>query len=697
MRSAPALLLALVGCSADSVLPVRPAAPARSDEGMWTFDNFPADRVRASFGSAPDAAWLERVRLHSVRLGNGCSGSLVSKHGLVLTNHHCVAGCVEQLSTPEQDLLAGGFSPKSREEERRCPAFEVNVLDRITDVTAEVKGKTDGKTGQAFQDAKKAVIGSLEKDCAGGDDARRCDVVDLYRGGRYHLYAYRRYQDVRLAFAPEMQVAFFGGDPDNFNFPRYNLDFAFLRVYQDGAPLPVDNPLKWRDDGPDDGELVYVSGHPGSTRRLMTVAQLTYERDFALPETLMMLGELRGRLSRMSEESEESARIAKGLRFGIENAYKAYRGRREALVDPSFFAAKVEAEDALRWRIEKDPALAADAKSAYGEIEAAVASLRDSRFEIRHVEAERGYSSSLFRHARTLARWAAERKKPSAERLPEFSDARLPQLKAQLGSTAPIYPELEIEVLAFGLETAQRELGPGHPFVKQALGDESPRAVAKALVSGTALVDPMVRLGLFEGEASAIDGDPDPMLAFARRIDPLARAARDKRENEIEAAISGAGQRIAQARFALYGTEVYPDATFSLRLSFGRVKGFPHLGEDVPPFTDFGGMFRRATGAPPFRLPESVLAAKDRLDPKQRLNFVTTNDIIGGNSGSPALDAEARVVGLVFDGNIHSLGGDYGYDGRANRAVSVHAGAITAALDAVWGQAALLAELDREP
>ena len=668
------------------------ATPALAEEGMWTFDAFPKEAVKSAYKTAPDDAWLERVRLSSVRLAQGCSGSFVSSDGLILTNHHCVLRCVQQLSSEDSDLVTQGFAAPKRDKERRCPAFEVNQLVEITDVTERVQSSLTGKTGKAFQDARKAVTATIEGDCAKSED-NRCDVVSLYRGGLYHLYKYRRYQDVRLAFAPEFASAFFGGDPDNFNFPRYNLDFAFLRVYVDDRPLQVKNWLPWSPAGPKENELVFISGHPGSTNRLLTVAQLEYLRDFQHPETLMTLAELRGRLVRMSTEDEEAARIAKGLKFGVENGFKAYRGRREALVDPVFFDEQRRAETQLREAVQKDPELQKLVKTAWEDIAKATERKRDMRFAVRHIMAPSAYYSKLFGHARTLVRWAEEKEKPNPKRLPEFAEARLPELKAMLLSKAPIYPRLEAEVLAFAFEQVRRELGPDHPFVGTLLANESPRGLAERLVETSKLFDAEERKRLFEGGPSALSESKDPFIVLARRADPEARQARSTYENEVESVIDQASERIARARFEILGTDVYPDATFSLRLSYGKVTGFPHLGEPVKAFTNFAGLYARATGEPPFRLPERFVQKKDKLNLEQPLNFVSTNDIIGGNSGSPVIDAQGQLVGLVFDGNIYSLGGDYGFDERVNRAVSVHSGAMLEALDKGWGLQPLVKEL----
>jgi hypothetical protein len=667
-------------------------APAQADEGMWTFDGFPAKRVEAAYGFAPDAAWLEHARLASAQVGGGCSGSFVSPSGLVLTNHHCVHRCVQQLSTKKRDLVADGFYARSTKDELRCPGFDVTRLEAITDVTDRVLDATVGLEGEAFQKARTRVVAELEGQCA-TSDAVRCDVVNLYRGGRYHLYRYHRYADVRLAFAPELQAAFFGGDPDNFNFPRFVLDFALVRAYEDGQPAKVQAWLTTHPAGPEAGDLVFVSGRPGGTKRQLTVAQLAYERDVRLPEQLLQLAELRGRMYGLGQRSAELERITKGTQFGIENAYKALRGRREALVDVAFFAAKAEAEDALRQKVAADPGLKAKVGDAWGEIARAVAVERDLRFALQYQEPPRAHGSRLFGIAWDLVRLAAELPKPNPERLPEYADARLPVRRAQLLSTAPVYPELEIAMLAFHLEAMRRELGADHPFVRAVLAAETPEGLATRVVRGSRLAQVAAREALLKGGQAAVDASKDPMIALVRRLEPWGREVRKRYEAEVESVVTRAAERIAAARFALYGTEQYPDATGTLRLSYGAVEGFPHLGQAVPPFTDFAGLYARATGKPPFDLAPSLAKAKGKLPMGQRMNLVTTNDIIGGNSGSPLLDKGGRLVGLVFDGNIYSLGGDYGFDPRVNRTVAVHIGAILEALRRAYGAGRLADEL----
>lgn len=669
------------------------AVPAAADEGMWTFDNFPAQVVKEKYGFEPTSAWLDHVRLSSLRIAGGCSASFVSPQGLVLTNHHCVETCLEGLSSPQEDLLANGFFARTFEEERVCPNFELNQLRKITDVTDRVQKAVRGKEGKAYGEALDRELKRIHEECAKRDDVR-CDVLALYNGGRYHLYEYKRYTDVRLVFAPEMAVGFFGGDPDNFNFPRYNLDAAFLRAYEKGKPVRTDHFLTWSSEGARDGELVFVSGHPGRTSRQLTVAQLEEERDVFLPEYLFFLAEYRGLLKEFQNRGPEQRRIAMGELLWVENSFKALKGRWQALVQPGLFEEKRAEEAALRAWVEED----ADRKKEYGgaweAIERTLRAQRALSLEFAMAEGSRfarGLFSELFAHARTLVRAAEEREKKPEDRMRGFAD--LAALEKRIASPAPIYPEFEIAKLSFSLTKLREALGADHPFVREVLANESPESLAKKLVEGSRLADAKVRVELWKGGKKAIEASDDAMIRFARRIDASSRRIREAYEAEVDAVVSANAGKIARARFAAYGTSIYPDATFSLRLSYGVVKGWEEGGRTIAPFTRMGGLFERATGAEPYALPAHWLEKKDRLDLSTPMNFATDNDIIGGNSGSPALNRKGELVGLIFDGNIHSLGGEYGFDPATNRAVSVDARAIVEALRKIYGADRLVDEL----
>jgi hypothetical protein len=675
----PALLLAL---------PVMQGA--RADEGMWTLDNFPSALVRERYGVNITPEWLERVRLATVRLTN-CTGSFVSGDGLFLTNHHCARSCLAQLSTPTEDLLRDGFYAPARSDELRCQTQRADVLMKMDDITAQVNAAVAGLDDKAANEARKATLTRLEQACeraAGTRDPRRCEAVTLYSGGQYFLYQYKRYDDVRMAFAPENAMGSFGGDPDNFQFPRWTLDFVLMRAYENGAPARTPNHLKVNWNGAADGEAVFISGHPGTTQRLLTVAQLEAQRA-QLPFWLARNNELRGRYAQFAKTSAEAARIVKDPAFTVENRIKVRRKWLDALLEPGLLEEKRAVEADLRARTR----LAPGTPDPWQQIERAME--REMQLYIPYVflESAAGFDSTLFSHARMLVRGAAERAKPNEQRLREFADTALSRLEQQLLADVPIYPAREQLTFSFGVERMREYLGPDHPLVRNLLAELSPDELAAGLVTQTRLGDAAVRRQLWEGGQAAIDSSSDPMIRLARLVDAEARAVRKQYEDEVEAVVSAASEKIAAARFAAYGTSVYPDATFTLRVNFGAVKGWDEGGTTVQPFSTLGRTFERATGADPFLLPDSWLAKRDVLDPATRFNFVTTNDVIGGNSGSPMLNARGEIVGLVFDGNIHSISGNYWFDTARNRTVAVHPAIIRAALTQVYATGALAREL----
>ena len=669
------------------------AGPALADEGMWTFDNFPSAMVREKYGVAIDQPWLDRVRAGVGRLSNGCSSSVVSSEGLVFTNHHCVATCVQNLSTARQDYIADGFFTAARGEERQCPGMQVDILESISDVTERVNAGTAGTAGEDFTEARDAVISEIERDsCAGREATHRCQVITLYQGGQYKLYSYRKYSDVRLVFAPEMRMAFFGGDPDNFNFPRYDLDGAFLRIYENGAPVPTPWHLRWNANPPTEGEPVFVAGNPGATQRLYTEAQLATLRDIIMPDAMLLFSELRGRYTQFAAESAEHARIVTANLFGVENNLKRMRGQQQALAHPALFEMKRRADAELKARVAAEPALAAEIGDPWAEIEAAQAEAAALYTPYYFLESRAGGGSSLYGYARRLVRASAERAKPNAERLPEYADARLPLLEKTLLDPEPVEPDLERLQLEFWLTKLREYLTADAPETALFLGRDSPRQIAEALIQSR-LADPMLRRRLWEGGEAAISASNDPMIRFVLRTDEAARAVRKAYEERVEGPEDRAMERIAKARFAIYGTNVYPDATFSLRISYGRIAGWTYKGADIRPFTTFRGLFARATGQEPFALAPRWEGAEARVDPSTVFNISSTNDVVGGNSGSPLINAGGEVIGAIFDGNIHSLGGAYYYDGELNRTVSVSAAALTEALTKIYGRDALVAEL----
>ncbi|WP_211474014.1 S46 family peptidase [Collimonas humicola] len=663
-------------------------------EGMWTLDNLPKAKMQAEYGFTPSDAWIKRTMLGSARIAGGCSASFVSKDGLVMTNHHCASECLDQMSTAKKNLIKDGFLAKNREQELNCPEIELNRLEQITDVTSEVKKATAGLDGAAFKNAQNAVKARLTSACVGSDkETVRCDVVDLYHGGQYQMYKYHRFQDTRLVWAPEKAAAFFGGDPDNFNFPRYDLDITLLRAYEDGKPAKIENYFPFSKDGAQEGEMVFVTGQPGLTQRQLTVAQLTTMRDLTLVNTLIRLSELRGVLEQYSKSSPEAARNAGQMLFGVENGYKALRGRLSALQDPVLMQQKQDDETALRKFVAQTPALQAKVGGAWDAIAASQQAYRQIEAPYGMIEGGRGFSSKYFSYARDLVRGAEERAKPNGERLPEYADAKLPEVEQELFSTAPVYPDFEKVTLGLSFTKMREILGADDAFVKQVLGKQSPDQLSAALIDNTRLGDPAVRKALWRGGKEAILKSDDPFIKMELALDPAARAIRSRYEKEVESVQQKNSELIAQARFAQQGTSVYPDATFTLRLSYGEVKGWKEGDKQIPPFTTIGGAFARDTGADPFALPASWHAAKSKLNLAQRYNLATTNDIIGGNSGSPMINRNGEIVGLIFDGNIHSLGGAFWYDPRYNRSVAVHSGAILETLEKVYGGGELAKEI----
>ncbi|HMI40450.1 MAG TPA: S46 family peptidase [Sphingomicrobium sp.] len=670
------------------ILATLPLGMARADEGMWTFDAFPTAQMRAAYGWAPDQAWLDKVRASAVRLTGGCSASFVSDTGLILTNHHCVAPCAEQNSTAEKNILKTGFTAASRAEEKMCAGQQAEVVTAITDVTPQVKAAIGSLTGAAAVKARDGRIAEIEKSGCPDTGKTRCQVVSLYGGGQYKLYNYRKYSDVRLVWAPEAQAPQFGGDPDNFNFPRYSLDASFLRAYEEGKPVSTPQHLTWTARTPVDGEATFVVGNPGSTQRLFTSDQLAFQREVALPITLATYSELRGRLISAMESSPEKEREAFETLGGIENSLKVYIGRVQALNDPAFTGKLAAAEADLKAKSAGNAAIG----NPWADVAKAMRSYRDFYVADRYSLPQ----GDLFGYAITLVRAAAERTKPNNDRFTGYSDSALPLVQKRLLDERPIYPWLDALTMEWSLSKAREYLGADDPQTKLLLGKESPEALAARLVAGTKLSDPAVRKALWDGGQTAILASTDPMIVYARSIDANDRAIQRRFDETVDAPLTAAQAKLSDARFAAYGSSLYPDATFTLRVSYGKVAGWLERGQMVPFRTTMGGTFERATGAFPFDLPTAFIANRARINPNTTYDFVTTNDIIGGNSGSPVIDKSGAVIGAAFDGNIHSLGGNYGYDGSINRTVVVSTAAVDEALKHIYPAPALLAELHRK-
>jgi hypothetical protein len=669
---------------------------ARADEGMWLFSNPPVQALRQKYNFSPTPQWLEHVQRSSVRFNSGGSASFVSADGLVMTNHHVARDCVQKISTKDKNYIATGFYAKTPAEEVRCADEELNVLMSMEDVTARVNAAVKpGLDPAAVTKARNAAINTIEKESL-DKTGLRSDVVTLYHGGQYHLYRFKRFTDIRLVFVPEEAIAFFGGDPDNFEFPRYDLDVAFFRVYENGKPAKVEHFLKWSAAGAKDNELVFVSGHPGRTDRLNTVAHLEFIRDVVNPYTLNSVRRREITLQNYGSRSLENARRASDLLFGYQNSRKAYLGMQGGLQDPSIMNQKVAAEKQLRGRVMNDQKLRERFGGAWNQIETAIQHWRPLFFQHRLIEQGAAFNSEIYGIARTLVRAAEEQRKPNAERLREYSEAGMESLKNQLFSPAPIYPDLEIARLADSLGMAAELLGWNNKTVQEVLAGKSPRERAAELVNGSKLIDVSVRKQLFEGGLEAVKASQDPMIKLALAVDPEARELRRTYEAQVDVPMRQAYGNIAQARFTVYGTDVYPDATFALRLSYGTVKGYVENGENVPWTTVIGGAYDHAAkhgNKEPFELPESWIDAKPRFKLDTPFNFVSTADIIGGNSGSPVVNRDAELVGIVFDGNIQSLVLDYIYTDSVARAVSVHSAGIIEALRTVYKADSLVREL----
>jgi Peptidase S46 len=667
-------------------------APAYADEGMWTFDNFPSATVKQVYGAEITPAWLDHVRLATIRLAN-CTASFVSPDGLFLTNHHCVEQCLAELSSKERSLLEVGFSAANRKDEARCPAQQADVLIATENITDAVLKAGSGLGDAAANSARKKMLTSLEQACEQSSAKAKsgklvCQAVKLYQGGQYFLYKYKRFTDVRLVFAPETDIAAFGGDPDNFQFPRWSLDFSILRAYENNTPAKTPDFLQIDFAGPSANQLVFVAGDPGSTARLQTRAQLQFERDITLPITLMRASELRGRYIQFGKANPADQRIVEAPLNSLQNGIKVRRRELDALNDDALLAGKSAAEEKLR--ISSHLAGA----DPWREIESALARERALYVPYTFIENAAGFSSSLFRDARLLVRGADERLKPNNERLREFTEASIPTMERELFARVPVFAEFEQLTLSFSLERMREWLGPDHPMIRKLLSKESPDELATRLIAETKLDDAVLRQHLWVGGKAVVDASHDPMIEMARLIDGDARAIRKQYEDEVEAPIAAAAERIAAARFEAQGTNIYPDASFTLRLNYGTVQGWVENGTPVEPFTYLDRAFERATGASPFKMPASWMKEKAQLDLRTPFCISTSNDIVGGNSGSPLIDASGKIVGLMFDGNIHSIAGHYWFNTANNRAIAVHPAIIREALEKVYDAKELLAELN---
>lgn len=665
-----------------------------ADDGMWTFDNPPLKQWKERYGFEPSKEWLYKVRLASPKVNNASAG-FVSANGLIATNHHVAAGYIERLSSKERDLMKTGFYAKNQSEELKIPDANASVLYSFENVTTRVHGVAKTATTDADASTKRsAEISVIEKDC-GASTGLRCEVISFYSGGEYWLYRFKRYTDIRLVMAPEEQAAFFGGDYDNFVFPRHDLDFTFLRAYENGKPASTPNYFKWSETGAKDGEFIVVSGYPGSTARLLTIAQLSYQREVGNPLQKQVWETRRKALEEYSKIGPEQLRQASPGMRSFANSLKRLAGQQEGLLNPRNFARKEAEEKDLRDKLAQKPDLEKQYAPAWDNIAKAYARLpaMSKRLSFSNIAASR-----LATIAQQIVTYHIEVAKPNDKRYAEYRDSRIEAFKTSLLSPAPIYSEIEEAALVSWLEEARKVLGADDPFVKAALGDAEPAEVVRRAVRETNLIDPSARKALLEGPADAVAKSTDPMVTFARRVEPVFRELRAWNEKNITDVETANGTKIAQARFAVYGKSIPPDANSQLRLCYGVVKGYDEDTTLVPFKTTFFGLYDRALSfgeQSPFDLPQSLKDRRDRVDLSTPLNFVYTADTIGGNSGSPVINRNAELVGLNFDSNLQKLSNRYWYidEKEGSRAVGVHSVGILEALRKVYDANELANEL----
>ena len=680
---------------------------ALADEGMWLFNNPPLKQLKEKYQFEPTPQWLEHLQKSSIRFNSGGSGSFVSANGLCITNHHVGLDTLQKISSEKNNYVRDGFYAKTQAEEQRATDLELNVLMSIEDVTARVTAALKpGLNAEQSAAARQKAIAEIEKESK-EKTGLRSDVVTLYQGGAYHLYRFKRYDDVRIVFAPEQQIAFYGGDPDNFEYPRFDLDICIFRAYENGQPAKIEHFLRWNTEGPKDGEVTFVSGHPGKTDRQLTYDELAHMRDVEAPFLLNMFNRREVFFTAFAGRSFENARRVREELFGIQNNRKRYDGYLAALLDPDIDRSLKAREQKLRDAMSKDAkwkgTLAAYDRIKKAQEETAKVLPVYNYYEISrgkataNYRAPRGFYSTFFKYARRILRAGDERPKPNGERFPEFRDSNRESLELDLFSTEPVYDDVEQVMLTDSLTDLATRFGYNDPLVQKVLAGKSPAARASEVIKETKLKDPAVRKQLYEGGAAAVTAAKDPMIELARLVDGPARAARKVFETQDETKQQAYGE-IAKARFAIEGTSNYPDATFTLRLSYGAVRGYEQDGKQIAPFTNFAGLYERSAehkNEPPFDLPQRWIDRKSALNLETKYDFVSDADIIGGNSGSPVVNKTNEFVGIIFDGNIQSLVLDCIFSDKQARAVSVDSAAITEALRKVYDANALADELGK--
>ncbi|MFN8574855.1 MAG: S46 family peptidase [Gemmatimonadaceae bacterium] len=691
-RAAPVTVSPAPAATVGSPLTVSPTSPIKEFGTMWTFDAPPLQYWKARYGFDATPAWLEHVRLSAVRIP-GCSASIVSAGGLVMTNHHCARECTTEASPRDSNYIETGFVAGTLADEKKCRGITADQLQSIEDVTNRVQVAVTGTDAAAQAQQRSAVVAQIQQECA-QSSGMVCQVVSFYQGGRYSLYRFKRYTDIRLVMAPEGDIAFYGGDPDNFTFPRYDLDLTLLRIYENDAPLKATHYLKWSANGPQDGELTFVVGNPGSTGRLNTMAQLAFLRDVQYPIQLDQLKRQNAALKAIvAAGGETEKREYQDAIFSYENSIKAITGYRSGLLDSALMARKAAFERDFRARINGNPETRTRFGGAWDAIAAANAERSTYATQARF---QSPGGSQLLGLVLQMVRIPAEEAKPDSLRLPAMRGAVIGQVKAAAGRALPFDLRQEQAFLTTQWDAALAALGRGDPFVKAAMGDRSPAEAVRALFAGTKMMDPAARKALLDGGAGAMSASTDPMVVLARAIDPLNRV-HAVRTASLAAVLATNGEKIGQAIYAAYGTMLPPDATFTLRISDGIVKGYPMNGTLAPFKTSFFGLYGRAAefdGQSPFTLPKRWVDRRDRLDLSTPYDFVSTNDIIGGNSGSPVVNRAGEVVGLIFDSNIESLPNNFIFTDDVARSVSVHSRAIPAALRAIYDAGRIADELE---